>query len=212
MKKTFICLIVVMVLAANPVYGKETGHALFEEIQFSEYSTAKLLVDMTIQEKMKAHRELTNRKFIGWTIHTMNRKAEANYVAETIFSRSNATTTAYEFNYLLKEGTEIETSISADGNISTKNKGKIKMVETALDVAIRGQIGKKEKTARSEETRIKVMIEPNRKISMKIVGEALVSNGVGKYYFFGICFKSGEWEYIDVLSRYYELCEEVIRP
>jgi hypothetical protein len=213
MKKSLIILLVCIIsMTRCQVSAKDTGHSAFEEIIFPQYSTSKLLVDMMYHEKEVAHERLKEKKFIGWTILTMNKNADAVYIAETIFSRSNATQTPYEFNYLLREGDTIETSVSADGSIASKNKGKIKSLEAALDVLIRGQIGKKSTITRSEETRIKVNIEPNTKISMKIKGEAKVSNGVGKYYFFGIRFKSGEWEYIDVITRYYELSEEKIQP
>ncbi|HOI46258.1 MAG TPA: hypothetical protein PLR26_00870 [Bacilli bacterium] len=212
MKKIIIIILFFMVAGPSHVYAKETGHAAFEEIIFPKDATTKLIIDMSYQEKQIAHERLKEKKFIGWTIYTINRNAEAIYIAETIFSRSNTTSTAYEFNYLLREGDTIETSVSADGSISSKNKGKIKTVEAALDLIIRGQIGKKTTLTRSEETRIKVNVEPNTKLSMKIKGEAKVSNGVGKYYFFGIRFKSGEWEYIDVVTRFYELSEERIQP
>jgi hypothetical protein len=213
MKKTLmIILVCVICMNTYQVSAKETGHAAFEEIIFPQHATSKLLIDMTYNEKAISHEKLIEKKFIGWTIFTINRNADAVYIAETIFSRSNVTQTPYEFNYLLREGDTIETSVSAEGSISSKNKGKIKTLEAALDVLIRGQIGKKTTISRSEETRIKVNIDPNTKISMKIKGEAKVSNGVGKYYFFGIRFKSGEWEYIDVITRYYELSEETINP
>jgi len=213
MKKIIICIILLGMIWSSPVtHAKDTGHASFEEITFESNSTTKLLVDMNYQEKANAHKELTSKKFIGWVVGTMNRNADATYVAETIFSRSNVTSTPFEFNYSLKEGDTIETSVSADGSIASKNKGKIKSVEAALDILIRGQIAKKSTATKSEETKIKINIEPNTKISMKIKGEAKVSNGVGKYFFFGIKFKSGEWEYVDVITKYYELSEERLMP
>jgi hypothetical protein len=45
---------------------------------------------------------------------------------------------------------------------------------------------------------------------MRVTGNAELSNGVSRYYFFGIQFKKGEWEYIDVIDECYELIEEKI--
>ena len=60
----------------------------------------------------------------------------------------------------------------------------------------------------SESGKLTVVIYPNKKLSLRIVGEALISNGVQKHFFLGICYKKGAWEMITVLSTCYELVEE----
>jgi hypothetical protein len=110
----------------------------------------------------------------------------------------------------MTEGSEIETSVAVEGSIGSKLEGQIRAVEAALDMAIRGEIGRKKTTTRSEETKLNIVVAPNTKISMRVTGNAELSNGVGRYYFFGIQFKKGEWEYIDVIDECYELIEEKI--
>ena len=49
---------------------------------------------------------------------------------------------------------------------------------------------------------------PYTKLTLMVRGDCVVSNGVGKYYVFGIPFSKGTWEYIDFVTEYYEFFEE----
>lgn len=208
MKKVmFIVLLCCMVMVPFSVYGRNTGHSAFQEIELED-SNIKLLVDMSAYEKQKAHQSLNKWRFFGWSVGVINRNADCKYTAETIFSKANYTSAPFTFSYQMIESSKIETSISLDGTISARVKGKVKAVELGLDTSIRGEIGRKKTTTRSEETNMSIVIHPNTKITMKVTGNAELSNGVGRYYFLGICFKKGEWEYIDVLDECYELIEE----
>jgi hypothetical protein len=189
--------------------ARDTGHPAFQENDF-QGQQAKLLIDMTVYEKQTAHSKLKGRKFFGWHVGAMYTKVDVKYVADTIFSKANSTSAPFSFNYIMTESSEIETSIAVEGSIGSKLKGQIRAVEAALDMAIRGGIGRKKTTTRSEETKLNIIVAPNTKISMKVTGNAELSNGVGRYYFFGIQFKKGEWEYIDVIDECYELIEEKI--
>ena len=91
-----------------------------------------------------------------------------------------------------------------------KASGKIDSVSIGLDTSIRGEIGMKSTISFEEEVDFTVKIMPNKKVSLLVKGIATLSNGASKYYFLGICTKKNYWEYIDVLSEYYELYEETI--
>ena len=43
---------------------------------------------------------------------------------------------------------------------------------------------------------------------MYLTGDAYLSQGAAIYYFFGIPIVKKNWEYIDVLTEYYEFYEE----
>ena len=62
-----------------------------------------------------------------------------------------------------------------------------------------------ESFTRFEETKFKVLVEPNHRIVLQITGECTVTNGVSKHYIFGIVSKKGAWELVEVVTRYYEL-------
>ena len=60
----------------------------------------------------------------------------------------------------------------------------------------------------TESGSLKIVVHPNKKMTLRIVGEARITNGVSKYYFMGICFKKGAFEIVEIKSTIYELIEE----
>ena len=94
--------------------------------------------------------------------------------------------------------------------MSGKFKGNIKGIDTEVNAKVEGNIKNVTSNQTIEQTSFTVTVMPNYKLIFRETGEALVTNGVSKYYFFGITFSKGEWEYIDVVTRYYELYEEGI--
>ena len=65
-----------------------------------------------------------------------------------------------------------------------------------------------EYTKTTESGKMSVAIYPGKKVTLKIVGKARVSNGISKKYFFGICIKKGSFEVVDITTAVYELVEE----
>ena len=60
----------------------------------------------------------------------------------------------------------------------------------------------------TESGSMNIVIQPNKKVTLRIVGDARITNGVSKYYLFGICFKKGAFEIVEIQSTIYELLEE----
>ena len=55
---------------------------------------------------------------------------------------------------------------------------------------------------------MKVTVYPDKKITLRVVGEGKISMGYSKTHFLWICFKKGAWETVDVVTSYFELVEE----
>ena len=75
---------------------------------------------------------------------------------------------------------------------------------------LESDIGLKSDISFEEEMDFTIKILPQKKVSLIVKGKATISSGANKYYFLGICTKKGYWEYVDVISEYYELYEEEI--
>ncbi len=212
MKKTYLMLFLCFIMIGfcqSKVYAKyDTGHSDFEEIKFLDKS-ALLLIDMSEQIKYD-YMSKVNKGFIGWKVKTMIHSSTATYIGKTIFSRYNNTDQPIDFNYSSSIKNTEETSIVTEGSLSGSISGKGKALSGGLEAEIRKKIGSVSTITITEESNFKVQIKPGRKVSLIVKGDAKVSNGVAKYYFLGICFKKGSWEIIDVMSEYYELCEEII--
>ena len=185
------------------------GIVIMLKLNLKKNEGQKLLVNISEKDKHR-YMEYVKRGFIGWKIKTMINNSDAEYVGKTIFSRYNNTNQAIDFNYSSSIKNTDQTSINTEGSISGSFSAKGKTLSGGLEGEIRKEIGTLSNITISEETNFKVNIKPGRKVSLIIKGDCKVSNGVAKYFFFGICFKKGSWEIIDVKSEYYELCEEIV--
>lgn len=184
----------------------KTGYSQFKEIEFVE--DGELIINMSSSRLEDNYKKLGKRKLWGWKIHYMNLLEDANFIGEEIFSRSNRTSKPYDFDYQLKEVEYAERTYGASGSITAKTKGKISKFDLNLDTVIKGEIGSKNSVTKTEETKIKVQVMPNTKLTLRTAGDAKVSNGVSCYYVLGIIYKKGAWETIDIETIYYELIEE----
>lgn len=209
MKKLFIiCLLLVFINTVSLKAYSATGHELFTEIKFEEEGT--LLVDMTSSQISLGYKDLGRAKFIGWKNHYFTVKEEATYVGEIIFAKSNRSREPMEIDYTLKDTEFKERSITIGGSLSGNFKKNIKGIDTQIGAKVEGDVTNVSSNQRVQETKFTATVMPNYRLIFRETGDALVTNGVSKYYFFGITMNKGEWEYIDIVTRYYELYEEEI--
>lgn len=202
MKKTFLLCMILLLSLFVPSAQAATGHKGFSEIVLAE--EGKLLAEITDAEIQAGYNAL-GRKFFGWKHYFFTYWEDATYKGEVIFAKSNRTGQPIEINYVLQEKEYTENSWKVKGSISGKVQGKIKKIDFALNADAEGEKKDTESFTRFEETKFKILLEPNHRLVLQITGECTVTNGVSKHFLFGICSKKGVWEYVEVVTRYYEL-------
>lgn len=209
LKKILICgsfiLCFSITLKANA--SSYTGYDSLEDYTVPVGSKARLLVNISKSEKEKAI-EGVKWRFMGWSVKNITEQEMIIYQAKTIFSRSNKTKEVISFKYNVSDGSVVTKTKSFTGSITAKASTKIKNLTLGLDASTKYTTEKEVETTHQEATSFMVNIYPNKKISLLVKGMAEVTNGGGKYYFFGVPFKKGNYEYIDVITEYYELLEE----
>ncbi|MDD4000016.1 MAG: hypothetical protein PHX62_03885 [Bacilli bacterium] len=208
MKKILIIFCLVLILPFSLPLKGASGHESFSAINLK--GEGKLLAEMTEAEFNAGYEAMGKRKFWGWKHHYFLIREEAIYFGEVIFAKSNRTNQNIEVNYVLQEKEYDESSWKITGSISGKIKGKLKIGDLEGGAEFEGEKEEMGSYTRFEETKFKVTIEPNHRMVFQVTGECLVSNGVSKHYIFGITSKQGAWEYVDVLTSYYELYETEI--
>lgn len=207
MKKILIfCLLLILVNTISIKAYTKTGHEMFTEIEFVEEGT--LLVNMTSKQIDQGYKDIGRGRFVGWKHHFFTVKKEATYIGEILFARSNRSREPIKIDYKLKDTQTNERSYTIGGSLSSKFKTNIKSIDMELSPKIDGSIRDLTSNQKVEETSFTVTVMPNYKVVFRETGEALVTNGVSKFYILGITFNKGQWEYIDVVTRYYELYEE----
>ena len=185
-----------------------TGHEDFSEIIFDD-KNEKLLIHRDRTEINEAYDSLKKGKLFGWRTSYFNINSKAKYVGETIFSRSNRTSKTFEFTYKINEETFIDKSVKINGSVSAKIAFG-KKVDVNITPKIDAWYDKTETYLKEEQASFEFNVLPNTKLTLRVSGDAYVTSGVSGYYLFGICFKKGEWERVEVETMYYELVEESI--
>lgn len=185
-----------------------TGHDAITSLTFFDEEENKLLVDMTSSEIEAGYKKLGNNKFFGWKDYFFIVKQEAVYIGEVIFARTNKTNQVIEIDYKVKEVQTESRSIKTTGSLNATFGAKLKK----MDVNVKGNgeivVTKTKSYTFQEDVAFKLVIQPHYKVVFQVTGDALVTNGVSKYSAFGITFKKGSWECIDIVTKYYELYEE----
>ena len=183
----------------------KTGYEQYEEFEVPK--GRRILISYTDGEIERKYKDVPKGVF-GTQEAYFDKYIPVKYKSTVIFSRSNKTRETYVFNYDLKTVNYSKVSVSVKGNISAKVVGKIKKVELTGQGDLTITHNKETSTETSESEKMNVTIHPNKKVTLRIVGDAMISNGVSKYYVFGICFKKGAFEIVEVTSIVYELLEE----
>lgn len=211
MKKFYLFLFLTFILIGvtqTKVYASETGYSEYKKINFDD-ETMELLIDIN-KDEYEMYLKKVKKTFAGWRFKIIHYPVVGSFIGETIFSRYNNTTQVIDFNYTSSTVKSSESSRKSIGSIGASGSAKGKSISGSLEGQIRTEIGEVKSNKITEETEFSVKIKPGRKVSLIIKGDVRVSNGVAKYYLFGICFKKGAWEIVDLVSDYYELCEEII--
>ncbi len=219
MKLLLLFFITLTSFAINPVKEErmqtlkienysETGHTQFKKLVPSKNTFKCELLKNIDSKYVEDELDKLPRKFFGTNEKTFYKYFPAYYESDTIFSRSNKTNEAYVFTYNLETVNYKDVSVSISGNLSIKDVFKGKSNDLTATGSLTAERETEEYIKTTESGKMNVVIQPGKKLTLKIVGSAMVTNGISKKYFFGICIKKGAFEVVDITSAVYELVEE----
>lgn len=204
-KKILVILITTFLLSMP--FRVHAAHPEFQKIIFNKNSISDLIEDMP-QSKIDKAYENVKRKVFGWSVAKITSDETVSYIGQTVFSRANNTSNELVFAHTYEVEDTCETSVSVTGDISIEVSGKVKSVNAGLDASVRKEIGEKSRKSIVETTKTTLIIAPRTKLSVVLKGKARLNNGVAYYHFLGIRFRKGTWEYIDIITEYYDYYEE----
>lgn len=192
-------------LSTNKTYSS-TGHEQFSEIVL--INEEAFIIHNLSESEINASLKTLKGKLFGTREKEFNSFEDCTYVSNTIFSRSNKTREEYAFTYDTSTITYSSVSVSITGSLNVKGVFKGKSKEISAGGTLTGTKETEDYIKNTEAGTLTVVIYPNKKVTLRIVGEAKISNGVQKKFFLGICMKKGAWEVVNVISTCYELLEE----
>ena len=210
MKKLFIIFLFLFIFNSffiiNLNASNSTGHEEFDLIEIPNYSNAKLLINMSSKTKSNMMNKV-KRKAFGWNTYVECKREIVKYQARTIFSRTNLTHETITFNYNMSTGKTVSNSVALSGSLSADVSSKLKLMTIGGNSSVKGSLDTKLEYSETEKINFNVNIHPRTKVSLIVKGTAELTNGAAKYHFLWINFFKGHFEFIDVVTEYYELVE-----
>lgn len=189
------------------INNNETGHRDFSEIIIDEDDDIYLLINTSLSYRKKALNNVKWRLF-GPSVYVSINKARVGYKKNDVFSRSNKTSNVIEYDFKYTTTTKIKISSDFTRKNTVDVSAKISQFGGSIEESISNALGIANEVGYSKEVDYTITINPYSKVTMYITGEALLSQGAVKYYFFGIPIYKSNWECIDIVSEFYELYEE----
>lgn len=195
-------------IVKNEIYASsQTGHPSFDEIILPEGRNIYLLANSKLSTKKKRLSKV-NWKMFGASVYTDLYKVRVGFKKPNTFVRSNRTSNVIEYEYTFTTTLKAKYSYNKDETSKLDVSAKISKFGASLETKVNEELGITVEGSIEQELNYTITINPYTKVSIYSTGEAYLSQGAMKYYFFGIPIYSCNWENIEVIAEYYELYEE----
>lgn len=206
MKKVLILVLgiaLAMVLNANPAKAG-SDYKSFQEIHFDEEGN-KFIHEYT-EDDLKQYYDIVNsRKFMGWNCENIISEKKVKYVDETVFSCVNEGKTPVTYKISFKEEEVVKRSFSVTGSLGVELDGKIKKFKAGLDTKLKIEYSETSTMTKRSEWYAKLDVDTDVELTVSIVGEGYIQNGVAAKYVFWIRTQSGEYEIFTISTQYYRM-------
>ena len=212
MKKLLLYILMIMLLcfSFDKVYAySSTGYKEFEEIEILRENV--YLLNNTLLTTKKKDLQKVKWRFFGPSVYVKNKNVSVKYKKYDAFSRSNRTNNALEYEYTYRVNMTGEMNVENSTSVGADASVKIDIVNAKIEESIKKSIGASLEVGVMKEVNYTITVDPHTKVTMYITGDAMLSQGAVKYYLFGIPIYKSNWEYIDVITEYYEFNEEIYK-
>jgi hypothetical protein len=208
MKKLLITSLCLFLIALGTKTCSASEYLAYQEVEF-DYDCVKFIKNYTRTEKDDLY-DLVYKGFWGWEVAHDNKDEKVRYKKETLYVILNEGESPITETFSLKQEEVTKKQYSVSGSIRLRGAGKDKVFSGSLDQKMDNSIDKTTTTTTLEEFDVKVNIDKGTVLHVEILGEGLLTNGVGKYFIFKKCIKKGAWEIFTVQTEYYSIRKEQI--
>jgi hypothetical protein len=203
MKKFFFLLIMLgLSLLMSINLQADTGYHSFESLELTQ---GELLENYTKEDYTSYYKEVDQRKFSGWRIHTVHKNIKVSYITETLFSYYNDGFTAIDYAFKLDRKVSTKVSLSATGSIGLKVSKDGKAFKNNLDSSLKLSAEYTQTSEDKESFEIKFKVDPGTQVDLYIYGEGKITNGVAARYLFWMRLDRGGFEIFLVTTQYQRL-------
>jgi len=197
----FVLLVLSIHFFSQTTYANSSYHS-YESITMNE---GKLLQDFSKEDYKSYYKEVSKRKFFGWSIHKVNSNSKVTYVKETLFSYYNDGYTPIEYTFKMDRKQTTKISLSASGSIGLKNQTDTKGFKNNLDTSLKLTAEYTQTTEDKESYELEFKVDPGTQVDLFIYGEGKITNGVAARYLCWIRLDQGGFEIFLVTTQYQRL-------
>ncbi len=208
MKKVLILSLFLFLYSLNANFCKASEYLSYQEVEF-DYDCVEFIRDYSSPEEEVLY-DLVSVKFFGWSAAHDNKNEKVRYKKETLYIILNEGESPITETFSLSEQEVIKRQYSVSGSIRLKGTGKDTAFSGSFDQSIDNSIDKTQTTTTLQKFDVKVNVDQGTELFVEVLGEGLLSNGVGKYFIFRKCVKKGAWEVFSVQTEYYSIRKEQI--
>ncbi|MFA5560483.1 MAG: hypothetical protein WC964_01755 [Acholeplasmataceae bacterium] len=202
MRRILFLVLAVLILLTLSETKASTYYTGFESITLSH---GKLLENYSKNDYDKYYKNVTKRKFWGWSTHEVNKNIKVSYISETLFSYYNDGYTPIDYKYSLSQKKTTKFNISATGSIGIKNSKTGKTFKDNLDASLKISVDYQINEEQTEKIDIALKVDPGTQVDLYYYGEGKISNGVAAHYLFWLRNKLGGYEVFVVTTQYQRL-------
>ena len=194
----FVLLIIVMSVTFVDVKADTDDYKTFNEIIMSDGKLLRYYTD----EELDFYKKQLKSKAAGVDVIIINKNIEASYISETLYNVHNSglTNVEYQLDISVTKNQKITWEVSGDLNATAK--GTIKMfqanIESKVGVDYKNVNEKTEKTTE----KIDLIVEPNSRAIIYLMGSARVTNGVCKVSVIFVNTATFGFEYFTIVNQY----------
>lgn len=208
MRKFYLLAIFIgIVILSYPVMISAEDYQNYQEIVFDN-DDAKLLKEYSQDDIDDFINAIKKKRFIGWKLEMIHANEEVEFISETKLKIYNNGYSTIKHDITLETKEETKYQLSATGGIKISVKGDIKKFKGSVDADIKATVSYSSTKLSKETYEFNIVVDPKTYVKIVTRGKGLISNGVGKYYFFWINTKSGGFETFTVTTEYYEIIKE----
>ena len=194
----FSLLITIFSFSFVEAKAANDDYKTFNEIMLSE---GKLLRYYT-EEELQVYKDELKRKIVGVDVVIINKNVEATYISETLYNVHNTGKTNIEYQLDISVTKNEKVTWEVSGDLNAAAKGTIKMFQANIESKVGIDYKKVNETTEKITEKLDLIVEPNSRAIIYLMGRARVTNGVA-----GICIAYLNtavfgFEYFTIINQY----------
>ena len=193
-----VLLITIMSIVMLDASAANDDYKTFNEIIMADGKLIRYYTD----EQLEEYKYKLKKRLAGVDIVVINENVEASYISETLYNVHNTgkTDIKYQLDITVTKNEKITWEVSGDLNAAAK--GTIKLFQVNIENKLGIDYKKTNEKTEKVTEKIDLVVEPNSRAIIYLMGRARVTNGVGKISVLYLGNTTFAFEFFTIVNQY----------